>query len=219
MASILSPMMDSHSFPLLSEMPAPEGSPVGPFPRLRFPRSIWQMLLPRIVSSRCMPPPIDLPYFPLYPGVASTLSPCCLGREGRTRHEWQPTIAKWTANDVQDAWYLSPHHQWVGRVKARRGSFHHYKSSDNHASTPLDVYLGPLPSALPQLSLLPCWLYEGLCPMASVASDFFHTPLGGIAKTTECTLTGVGSSNWADVRVRQCTCTPLKTLLVRRLVT
>ena len=30
---------------------------------------------------------------------------------GRTRREWQPTIAKWTANDAQDAWSSSPRHQ------------------------------------------------------------------------------------------------------------
>ena len=39
--------------------------------------------------------------------------------------------------------------------------------------------------------------------MGSAASDFFDAPLGGIAKTTERTLTGVGSSNWANVRVGQ----------------
>ena len=55
--------------------------------------------------------------------------------------------------------------------------------------------------------------------MASAASDFFAKPLGGTAKTTERTLTGLGSSNWADVHVGQRTCTPLKTLLARHLVT
>ena len=80
MANTLSPMMDSHSSPLLSEMPAPEGSPLGPSPHLLSPRSIQQMPPPCVVSSHSTPPPIYLPYFPVYPGVANALSPCCLGR-------------------------------------------------------------------------------------------------------------------------------------------
>ena len=86
------------------------GLTCGTIPPPSVPRSIRPMLPPHVVSSRCMPPPIDLPYFPLYPGVASTLSPCCLGWEGRMRREWQPTIAKWITNDAQDAWYSSPCH-------------------------------------------------------------------------------------------------------------
>ena len=53
--------------------------------------------------------------------------------------------------------------------------------------------------------------------MASAACELFAAPLGGTAKTTERTLTGLGSSNWADVRVGQRNCTPLNTLLARLL--
>ena len=110
MANTLSPMMDSHSSPLLSEMPAPKSSPAGPSPHPQSPRNIHWMPLLCVVSSRHMPLPTDPPYFPVYPGVANTLSPCCLGREGRPRSGWQPTIARWRANDVQDTWSLSLHH-------------------------------------------------------------------------------------------------------------
>ena len=120
MANTLSPMLDSHSSLLLSEMPAPGGSPLAPFSRPRSPRNVRWMPPPCVVSSRRIPPPIDLPYFLVYPEVANALSPCCLGREGRMQYELQPTIARWTANDAQDAWYLSPPPSVSRRIKGQK---------------------------------------------------------------------------------------------------
>ena len=102
-ANTLSPMTDSHFSPLLLEMPAPEGSPSGPSPHLQSPRSVQRMPLPHVVRSRSTPPPICLLYFPVFPGVANALSPCCLGREGRPQSQWWLTIARWTANVMQDS--------------------------------------------------------------------------------------------------------------------
>ena len=82
-ANTLSPITDSHFSPSLLEMPAPEGSPLGPSPHLQSPKSVQQMPPPRVVRSRSMPPPICLLYFPVCPGVASALSPCCLGAGGQ----------------------------------------------------------------------------------------------------------------------------------------
>ena len=45
-----------------------------------------------------------------------------------------------------------------------------------------------------------------------MASVFLVLSLGGGAKTTDRTLMGGGSSNWADVLTGQRTCRPLKTL-------
>ena len=120
MASTLSLMMDSHSSPLLSEMPAPKSSPAGPSPHPQSPRNVRWMPLPCIVSSRCMPPPIDPPYFPVYPGVANALSPCCLGREGRPRSEWQPTIARWTANICARCLVFIPPPSMSGQSKGQK---------------------------------------------------------------------------------------------------
>ena len=71
---------------------------------------VQRMPLPRVVRSCSTPPPICLLYFPVCPGVANALSPCCLGREGRPRSQWWLTIARWTANTAQDAWCSSLHH-------------------------------------------------------------------------------------------------------------
>ena len=120
MANTLSLMMASHSSPLQSEMPAPESSPSGPFPCPQSPRNIRWMPPPCVASSRRMPPPIDPPYFPVYPGVANALSPCCLGREGRTRHEWQPTIARWTAKRCARRLVFIPPPSVSGRSKGQK---------------------------------------------------------------------------------------------------
>ena len=95
------------------------GLTLGPFPHPQSPRNVRRMPLPRVVSSRCMPLPIDLPYFPVSPGVANALSPCCLGREGRTQHEWQPTIARWTANDARCLVFVPPP-SMSGRSKGQK---------------------------------------------------------------------------------------------------
>ena len=57
---------------------------------------------------------------------------------------------------------------------------------------PSDVYLGLPTSLLPQLPPSAVSTLWGVMSMALVASDFFGTPLGGVAKTMECNLTWLG---------------------------
>ena len=55
--------------------------------------------------------------------------------------------------------------------------------------------------------------------VVSMASTFLVASHWGGTRTTDCTLGGDGSLNWAEVLAEQCTCKPLNALVVRHGIT